>query len=65
MGSCSPKQSLNARRLTGTHNHENTPIPLLDTEGLGVVDRNATTPYPLLLRRRGVVLKAENRIINE
>ena len=36
----------------------NSMMPLLSKEGKGVVDRSATTPYPLLLRRRGDVFKA-------
>jgi hypothetical protein len=36
--------------------HENgCVVPLLDKEGPGVVDRWATAPYPLLLRRRGAI----------
>jgi hypothetical protein len=32
-------------------------IPFLNKEGSGVVDRLATTPYPLLLGRRGVIFR--------
>ena len=40
--------SLSIRRWT-PRNHENALVPLLDKEGLEVVDRRATTPCPLLL----------------
>jgi hypothetical protein len=42
-----------------TTSHENgCVVPLLDKEGPGVVDRRATTPYPLLLRGRGAIFMA-------
>jgi hypothetical protein len=36
--------------------------PLLDKEGPGVVDRWATTPYPLLFRGRGAIFVAARNL---
>ena len=43
--------------------HENDAvIPLLAKEGPGVLDCWATTPYPLLLRRRGAIFMAARNL---
>jgi len=49
--------------LSFTTVHENDAvIPLLAKEGPGVVDRWATSPYPLLLWRRGAIFRAAKNL---
>jgi hypothetical protein len=47
--------------LTTVHENDGV-IPLLAKEGPGVVDCWATTPYPLLLRRRGAIFIAAKNL---
>ena len=47
--------------LTTAHENDAV-IPLLAKDGPGVVDCWATTPYPLLLRRRGAIFMAARNL---
>jgi len=54
---CDSERRFHELWLTTVHENDGV-VPLLDKEGPAVVDCWATTPNPLLLRRRGAIFMA-------